>query len=78
MARVLPAERRVNPVWLCPASDPTITRNLTLWEKFVFVHIAIGRISVGSNPASVFANSHLSPRLARLEQTFARSPDFID
>lgn len=30
------------------------------------------------NPPSVFADSHLSPRLARLEQTFAHSPDFID
>jgi hypothetical protein len=30
------------------------------------------------NPGSVFADNHLSPRLACLEQTFARSPDFID
>src|ERR1700722_16954613 len=40
MARVLPAEWRGNLAWLCPASDPTITRNLTPWEKFVFAHTA--------------------------------------
>jgi SAM-dependent methyltransferase len=30
------------------------------------------------NPASVFADDHVSPRLAQLEKAFARNPDFMD
>jgi hypothetical protein len=40
MARVVPAEWRVNLAWLCPTLGPKITRNLKPWEKFVFAHTA--------------------------------------